>query len=59
MNTYRRKIQIGFALIGVTFVTVILVPFLSCIPTRKMWQINPDPGSMFLPSPCSPPLPPL
>lgn len=29
-----------------TFLIVILVPWLSCIPTRKMWQVSPDPGGM-------------
>lgn len=47
VSMYRRKLRIGFALIGVTFLTVVMVPFLSCVPTRKMWQIYPDPGREF------------
>lgn len=38
------KIRIGFGMIATTFTIVMVVPLVSCVPTTKFWQINPDPG---------------
>lgn len=32
---------------GVTFIVAILTLFLRCRPFHHLWQVNPDPGSMF------------
>ncbi|GAP92975.1 putative triacylglycerol lipase-like protein [Rosellinia necatrix] len=43
-QTYRRRIYIGFALLGTTYLAATLNLFLGCRPFHKYWQINPDPG---------------
>lgn len=35
----------GFML--TTFTIVVAMPFFTCMPIDKMWQINPDPGREF------------
>ncbi|KAI1108788.1 hypothetical protein F5Y14DRAFT_59865 [Nemania sp. NC0429] len=41
---FRRRIRIGFALLGSTYIAATLNLFLGCRPFYKYWQINPDPG---------------
>ena len=42
----RARTNIGFVLIGTSYVAVITVILAGCgFPFRKNWQINPDPGS--------------
>ena len=43
----RIRIWIGFALIGITYLTTITAILAGCgAPFQKNWQIYPDPGSM-------------
>ena len=42
------RIRIGAILLGVTFLTTFFAILFGCYPIEKHWQINPDPGSMFL-----------
>lgn len=39
------KINIGFAIVGVTFFGTFFTILCSCWPIYKKWQIYPDPGS--------------
>lgn len=38
-----------FALMITTFLIVLIMPFLTCRPITKMWQIDPDPGREWSP----------
>jgi hypothetical protein len=42
---FQRRVYIGFAVIGITWVAVLLSILLGCQPLHKNWQIYPDPGS--------------
>lgn len=44
---YEIRIYIGYALVGVSYLIVVLNLFLGCRPFHRNWQINPDPGGMF------------
>ncbi|TEY59455.1 hypothetical protein BOTCAL_0192g00190 [Botryotinia calthae] len=39
-----RRITVGYAVLGVTYLSAILVVFCKCMPLKKQWQIYPDPG---------------
>lgn len=40
-----RRITVGYVVLGVTYLSAILVVFCKCMPLKKQWQIYPDPGS--------------
>jgi hypothetical protein len=42
---FQRRVYIGFAVIGITWIAVLLSILLGCQPLHKNWQIYPDPGS--------------
>jgi hypothetical protein len=44
------KINIGFAIVGVTFFGTFFTILCSCWPIYKKWQIYPDPGSACIQS---------
>ncbi|KAI5466821.1 hypothetical protein BGZ63DRAFT_409971 [Mariannaea sp. PMI_226] len=44
------KINIGFALVGVTFFATSFTILFACWPLHKKWQINPDPGNKCYPA---------
>ncbi|CCD43514.1 hypothetical protein BofuT4_P011900.1 [Botrytis cinerea T4] len=39
-----RRITVGYVVLGVTYLSAILVVFCKCMPLKKQWQIYPDPG---------------
>lgn len=47
---YRIRIDIGFALVGATWFTLIMTILLECRPFYGNWQINPNPGSACMPA---------
>jgi hypothetical protein len=47
---YRLSVVFGFALVLAGFVASVGALFFSCLPFRKYWQINPDPGSACQPA---------
>ncbi|KAK4095853.1 hypothetical protein N658DRAFT_81993 [Parathielavia hyrcaniae] len=47
---FHRRIYIGFALIGSTWIAVLLSILLGCRPFEKNWQIFPDPGNSCQPA---------
>ncbi|ATZ47743.1 hypothetical protein BCIN_03g00520 [Botrytis cinerea B05.10] len=40
-----RRITVGYVVLGVTYLSAILVVFCKCMPLKKQWQIYPDPGN--------------
>ncbi|TGO90530.1 hypothetical protein BPOR_0060g00030 [Botrytis porri] len=40
-----RRITVGYVVLGVTYLSAILVVFCKCMPVKKQWQIYPDPGN--------------
>lgn len=40
-----RRITVAYVVLGVTYLSAILVVFCKCMPLQKQWQIHPDPGS--------------
>lgn len=46
------RIQIGYVLIGTTYVATLLSILFGCHPFHKNWQIYPDPGSETSPIQC-------
>ncbi|ESZ90423.1 hypothetical protein SBOR_9188 [Sclerotinia borealis F-4128] len=44
-----RRITIGYVVLGVTYLSAILVVFCKCMPLKKQWQIYPDPGNLCYP----------
>ncbi|AEO71943.1 uncharacterized protein THITE_2029799, partial [Thermothielavioides terrestris NRRL 8126] len=49
-KSYQIRINIGFGLLAVSFITVITNLYLACRPFHKYWQINPDPGNVCQPA---------
>ncbi|KAI1773794.1 hypothetical protein F4818DRAFT_101827 [Hypoxylon cercidicola] len=49
-RTYVIRINIGFALLLASFITILLNLFFSCRPFNKYWQIYPDPGNVCQPA---------
>ncbi|KAK4125692.1 hypothetical protein N657DRAFT_591410 [Parathielavia appendiculata] len=47
---FHKRIYIGFALIGSTWIAVLLSILLGCRPLEKNWQIYPDPGNSCQPA---------
>jgi len=43
---YEIRIYVGYALVGVSYLVVVMNLFLGCRPFHRNWQINPDPGGM-------------
>ena len=41
------KINVGFILVGVTFLGTFFTILFGCYPVEKHWQIFPDPGSTY------------
>ncbi|CAG9946063.1 unnamed protein product [Clonostachys rosea f. rosea IK726] len=50
VHGYRVRILTGYAIIGVTYLVVILTYLLSCQPFSHFWQIYPDPGNLCQPA---------
>ena len=44
VNWVARVVNVTWALVGATFVAIILATFLECRPISLYWQISPDPG---------------
>ncbi|KAI1841795.1 hypothetical protein JX266_011972 [Neoarthrinium moseri] len=44
LGSYKIRIQIGFGLLLVTWLSVTLAIIFSCTPIYKNWQVYPDPG---------------
>ncbi|KAF7893551.1 uncharacterized protein EAF02_001089 [Botrytis sinoallii] len=40
-----KRITVGYVVLGVTYLSAILVVFCKCMPLKKQWQIYPDPGN--------------
>ncbi|KAG4027592.1 hypothetical protein MFRU_028g00150 [Monilinia fructicola] len=41
-----RRVTVGYVVLGVTYLSAILVVFCKCMPLKKQWQIYPDPGNL-------------
>ncbi|KAI0850376.1 hypothetical protein F5Y00DRAFT_260674 [Daldinia vernicosa] len=50
VNNMHRLIRCGIIIVGVTYVSCLLVAFLKCIPFHHQWQINPSPGNNCMPA---------
>ncbi|KAF3056021.1 hypothetical protein GL218_06872 [Daldinia childiae] len=50
VNNMHRLIRFGIIIIGVTYISCLLVAFLKCIPFHHQWQINPSPGNNCMPA---------
>ncbi|KAK7216537.1 hypothetical protein V2G26_004540 [Clonostachys chloroleuca] len=50
VHGYRVRILTGYAIIGVTYLVIILTYLLSCQPFSHFWQIYPDPGNLCQPA---------
>ncbi|KAF0316938.1 hypothetical protein GQ607_015824 [Colletotrichum asianum] len=50
LHNFQKRIYGGFALIVVTWLTVLFSIIFSCFPTHKNWQIYPDPGNTCQPA---------
>ncbi|KAM3069507.1 hypothetical protein ACMFMG_005615 [Clarireedia jacksonii] len=49
LNRMKVHIRIGYLLIAITYVGSMIVIPCQCLPFRKQWQINPNPGNNCLP----------
>ncbi|CAI4212820.1 unnamed protein product [Parascedosporium putredinis] len=43
---YRNRLRIGIGILIFTYILLILLISLGCMPVKKNWQIHPDPGTM-------------
>ncbi|KAL7628549.1 hypothetical protein AAE478_000064 [Parahypoxylon ruwenzoriense] len=50
LNKMKRVIRWGAGIVGVTYISCLLVAFLKCIPFNRQWQINPSPGNNCMPA---------
>ncbi|KAK7413336.1 hypothetical protein QQX98_007779 [Neonectria punicea] len=50
LQQLKLRVKIAYILLAVTYAVVALTILLSCYPTRKFWQINPDPGTLCRPT---------
>ncbi|KAI1359390.1 hypothetical protein F5Y08DRAFT_80690 [Xylaria arbuscula] len=44
VNWVAKVVKVTWALVGATFIAIILVTFLECRPISLYWQVSPDPG---------------
>ncbi|KAM4054801.1 putative short-chain dehydrogenase reductase sdr protein [Hirsutella rhossiliensis] len=50
VNRMTLKVNLGFVLVGSTYVAVFATILFGCWPISKHWQINPDPGNRCYPA---------
>ncbi|KAI0891089.1 hypothetical protein F4806DRAFT_337927 [Annulohypoxylon nitens] len=50
INNMRKLIYWGTAIVGVSYISCLLVAFLKCIPFNHQWQIYPSPGNRCMPA---------
>ncbi|CAI4212819.1 unnamed protein product [Parascedosporium putredinis] len=47
---YRNRLRIGIGILIFTYILLILLISLGCMPVKKNWQIHPDPGNSCQPA---------
>ncbi|KAI1477703.1 hypothetical protein F4774DRAFT_189112 [Daldinia eschscholtzii] len=50
VNNMHLMIRWGVGIVGVTYISCLLVAFLKCVPFEHQWQINPSPGNNCMPA---------
>ncbi|KAK7181483.1 hypothetical protein DPSP01_012484 [Paraphaeosphaeria sporulosa] len=49
LSFYKTRINVGFMIVGVTWVGLIFAVLLDCQPLTKNWQISPNPSNLAQP----------
>ncbi|KAH7040083.1 uncharacterized protein B0I36DRAFT_5317 [Microdochium trichocladiopsis] len=50
LGDYTKIIRFGFLFVSVSYISIVLVFFLDCLPLERNWQVNPYPGGSCIPA---------